>query len=84
LIAQFPEKLYVAFGENPYTLKNVLVSMPECKIAYVSGRKVHFTLRDENNAETITRKLSHMGIEAQIEKIVPGIEDCFIYYMQPE
>jgi ABC-type multidrug transport system ATPase subunit len=84
LIAQFPEKLYAAFGENPYTLKNVLVSMPECKIAYLSGRKVHFTLRDENNAETITQKLAHMGIEARIEKIVPGIEDCFIHYMQPD
>jgi len=84
LIAQFPEKLYAAFGENPYTLKNVLVSMPECKTAYLSGRKVHFTLRDENNAETITQKLAHMGIEARIEKIVPGIEDCFIHYMQPD
>jgi len=84
LIAKFPENIYAAFGENPYTLKNVLLSMPECKTAYLSGRKVHFILSDEHKANIIHEKLADMGLAARIEKIEPGIEDCFIHYMQHE
>ncbi|HOK51431.1 MAG TPA: ABC transporter ATP-binding protein [Bacteroidales bacterium] len=85
LIAKYPENLYAALGENIYSLKKALASMPECKTAYLSGRKVHFTIANGYGVSDITRGLNQRGIsQITIERMEPTVEDCFIYYMQHE
>lgn len=83
LVANYPEDLYAAVGQNTYTLKNALASLPVCKSVYLSGRRVHFTLEAGYTTDEIAQLLTTRGYhQVNIEKIVPNIEDCFIYYMQ--
>jgi len=85
LIAKYPEPLYAAVAENTYSLKNMLVTLPGIKTAYLSGRKVHFTLNRDNQPDEIIHRLASLGVgNVKIERIVPNVEDCFIYLITRE
>ncbi|MCX7987334.1 MAG: ABC transporter ATP-binding protein [Bacteroidales bacterium] len=82
LIASYPVKLYAAFGDNTYVIKSAISSLPECQMAYLSGRKVHFTMKPSHHPREIAEHLTKLGIENfRIEPIAPTVEDYFIYRM---
>ncbi len=84
IIKNYSEKLYAAYASNTYKLKNLLLTMKECKTAYLAGQKVHFITYKEEQVEIIKNYLSSNFETISIEKINPSMEDCYIQYMLQE
>lgn len=83
IIDEFLRPLVEVKTDNMFTLADDLRSMEECKTAYRFGSGIHFAAIDENlDVDQLEKKLlskGHSGIK--LERIKPGIEDCFMDLM---
>lgn len=83
VIEKFPKKLWGVRSSNMYRLKQDLNKFADCASAHIFGQHIHVTRHsDTDRTDDLTaylKELNHSGIE--INRINPGIEDCFIDYM---
>lgn len=68
---EYPYKLYSVRSDNNYKLLQQLRKQKEINSSYIFGEYLHVTFKNE--------KVTIEG--AEVKKIEPGIEDCFIYLM---
>lgn len=79
--ASFPRSLYAIRSRNMAGLLRDLKAIPAVHTALAFGSDIHFTLKDEDEADVglIPGLLSRQGHEEIVmEPIDPSIEDCFI------
>jgi ABC-2 type transport system ATP-binding protein len=80
---QFPKKLWAIRSSEMYRLKDDLKKFPDFGSIHIFGQYLHFTRQsDTDNCKEIKNflnSLNHSHIE--INRIAPGIEDCFIAFM---
>lgn len=83
IIEQFGKTLYAVVSDNMYKLLHDLREYPYTKHCFGFGERHHLTLTDETkSAEDIRNFLIEKGnTHITIEKIEPGIEDCFMELM---
>jgi len=83
IIQQFGKTLYAVSSNNMFKLLNDLREYPFTKHCFGFGDHHHLTLTDEEkSSEDIRHFLAEKGnAEVTIEKIEPGIEDCFMELM---
>jgi ABC-2 type transport system ATP-binding protein len=83
IIEKFPKKLWGVRSSNMYQLKHDLDKFRDCASVHIFGQYIHVTrFSDTSETEDLTtflKTLNHTEIE--INRINPGIEDCFIDYM---
>ncbi len=72
IIQEYPYPLYSVKIKNNYQLLENLRNRPEINSCYIFGEYLHVTFK-ENKIEIP---------DAEVEKIQPGIEDCFIHLMK--
>jgi ABC-type multidrug transport system ATPase subunit len=83
IIEKFGKTLYAVTSGNMYKLLHDLREYPYAKHCFGFGDHHHLTLTDDSKSmEDIRKFLTEKGNEeVTIEKIEPGIEDCFMELM---
>jgi ABC-type multidrug transport system ATPase subunit len=94
IIENFPRKLYKAESEDNYLLLNELRNDSAVRSAYIFGDSLHVTFHDDlfcHELHELARINSPFSfplrsgqgdvIHSQLKEIVPGIEDCFIDFL---
>jgi ABC-2 type transport system ATP-binding protein len=85
IVSQYRFPMMLVRTGDMYSLPNHLLQFPGAKSAYRFGDSIHFATHKEiDNAELIgfLENKGHRQIEA--EKIIPGIEDCFMALLKNE
>lgn len=84
IIDHFTNELWAISADNMYSLKNDLLAYPLCQSAYIFGQHLHYISKKEPVIkDEITNYLIQKGhTSLYVEKVSPGIEDCFIALMQ--
>lgn len=81
IINEFGQSLFAAKSESMFTLLNDLRAYPQTENCFAFGENHHLTLREENTDE-LKKYLSMRGHQnLTLNKIEPGIEDCFMQLM---
>ncbi len=81
VINKFGKPLYVVKGEASQQLLGFLRAVPQVVSAQPFGDSIHVVLEDSQQLENVKQTLVQEGIEGQLEKIKPSIEDCFMDLM---
>lgn len=82
IIASYPKKLFAVKSADMFSLLKVLRHNDHVYSAFSFGDALHISVKDtlsESDIEQYLNKLEHK--EVSIQKIEPGIEDCFMQYM---
>lgn len=83
IIEKFPKKLWAIRSSNMYRLKQDLNQFADCASAHIFGQYIHVIRHSDTDQSddlmAYLKGLNHSDIE--IDRITPGIEDCFIDYM---
>lgn len=82
IINQFGRNLYAVHSENMFKLLNDLRSFTKTESCFAFGENHHLTLTEENTTELEKYLLESGHKNATINKIEPGIEDCFMQLMK--
>jgi ABC-2 type transport system ATP-binding protein len=79
IIKQFPVSLYAVQAVNTHRLLTEVRAYPGTESCFAFGDALHVTLKGEA-ATGLTDYLRERGLaDVTVEKITPGIEDCFIH-----
>lgn len=83
IIERYPKKLWGIRTADMYRLKHDLEKFADCASAHIFGQYLHVTRHSTiETTEDITTYLSALNHEQiEINRIQPGIEDCFIDFM---
>ncbi|MDP3149645.1 MAG: ABC transporter ATP-binding protein [Ignavibacteria bacterium] len=82
IVRQFGRNLFSVHSENMFTLLNDLRAFPQTESCFAFGENHHLTLTEESMAELEEYLLVRGHKNAAINKIEPGIEDCFMQLMK--
>lgn len=84
IISRFGKRLFAVRAQNTHQLLQDLRALPETHSCYPFGDSVHWATTSETPDEkSLTDYLvSKSNGAVQVEKIQPGIEDCFMDLMQ--
>ena len=81
----FGRSVFAVRAQQTHKLLRDLESLPECESIYPFGQYLHFIPKDRNmTQEALSRIVRARNAEAEVVKIVPDIEDCFINLMRGE
>ena len=81
IIRDFPGELYGIKSANTHRLLQATRTYPETATCFAFGDALHVTFKDQKDG--LIPYLNSKGInDATIEKITPGIEDCFIHLLK--
>lgn len=81
IVNQFGKNLFAVHSENMFKLLNDLRVYSQTESCFAFGENHHVTLKDEN-VEELSNYLSANGHKKlTLNKIEPGIEDCFMQLM---
>jgi ABC-type multidrug transport system ATPase subunit len=84
IISQFDKKLYSVQSENMFKLLIDLREYPNTEGCFAFGENHHLTLKDDSKPimelEDYLKSTGHLKIS--INKIDPGVEDCFMRLMR--
>ncbi|MEW6654043.1 MAG: ABC transporter ATP-binding protein [Bacteroidota bacterium] len=81
IVNQFGQSLFAAHSESMYKLLNDLRAYPQTESCFAFGENHHLILKDEN-VDELKYYLSGCGHKVlTLNKIEPGIEDCFMQLM---
>jgi ABC-type multidrug transport system ATPase subunit len=91
IIAQFPVQLYAVHAANTHQLLREVRNYSGTDSCFAFGDALHVTLKGGTGASAggvepagLMAYLRERGLaDASVEKITPGIEDCFIRQMTP-
>ena len=82
IIRNFPGELYGVQATNTHRLLTETRAYPGTATCFAFGDALHVTFKD-NAADGLPPYLRSKGVEdARLEKITPGIEDCFIHLLK--
>ena len=86
IIEDYTEKLYAVKTNNTYQLIQDLKQFSETKTSFPFGQSIHFTPTDDSfKISNLSKYLTESGHQnIGIEKIEPGVEDCFMALMAKE
>ncbi|HET8963263.1 MAG TPA: ABC transporter ATP-binding protein [Chitinophagales bacterium] len=82
IITSYPKKLFAVKSADMFSLLKVLRNYDSVYSAFSFGDALHISVKDsvsENDIEQYLNKSEHKDVS--INKIEPGIEDCFMQYM---
>lgn len=83
IIQSFPCPLYGVTANIPtFRLLTMLRDFGGCRSVISFGSRIHITLNPGITAEGVGRYLENAGLQARVEPVSPGIEDCFIQLMK--
>jgi ABC-2 type transport system ATP-binding protein len=81
IIRNFPKQLYGVRSANTHRLLQATRTFPGTATCFAFGDALHVTFKDDANG--LLPYLNSKNIDdATIEKITPGIEDCFIHLLK--
>jgi hypothetical protein len=81
IIRNFPGELYGVQAANTHRLLTETRGYPGTATCFAFGDALHVTFK--NDANGLLPYLKSKGLEdARLEKITPGIEDCFIHLLK--
>jgi ABC-2 type transport system ATP-binding protein len=81
IIRNFPGELYGVHSANTHRLLTATRTYPGTATCFAFGDSLHVTFKNDPNG--LLPYLNSKGIEdARLEKITPGIEDCFIHLLK--
>jgi ABC-type multidrug transport system ATPase subunit len=84
IVSQFDKKLYSVRSENMFKLLIDLREYPNTEGCFAFGENHHLTLKDDSKPimelEEYLKSTGHLKIS--INKIDPGVEDCFMRLMK--
>lgn len=82
IVEAFPIDLYAAHAANTHLLLSEVRGFPGTDSCFAFGDSLHVTFKD-GEAEGLLPWLANKGLrDASLEKIMPGIEDCFIHLLK--
>ena len=82
IVRAFPVDLYAATAPNTHLLLREVRKFPGTDSCFAFGEALHVTFKDDA-AGNLLPWLSNKGLpDARLEKITPGIEDCFIHLLK--
>jgi ABC-2 type transport system ATP-binding protein len=94
IVRKFPVALYAVHSANTHKLLREVKQYPGTESCFAFGDALHVTLRDDSAGSGLAESphspaddglaeyLHQRGlVDATVEKITPGIEDCFIHQM---
>ena len=82
IVRAFPGDLYAATATNTHRLLREIREYPGTDSCFAFGEALHVTFKDRA-ADRLLPWLEDKGISgARLEKITPGIEDCFIHLLK--
>jgi ABC-2 type transport system ATP-binding protein len=82
IVGAFPVDLYAAQAANTHLLLREVRGYPGTDSCFAFGEALHVTFRD-GEAGGLLPYLANKGLnDASLEKIRPGIEDCFIHLLK--
>lgn len=86
IVERFPKTLFAAKAAAIYKLLQELRSDTAVESCYAFGEFMHLTLAaDEGNEEDVKRIAGTYDPQSlEVQKIMPGIEDCFIRLMREQ
>jgi len=84
IINSFPDPLYAARANDFYRLLKNFRTDPAVGNCYAFGEYMHMTMKDAHNTEAFIKELAakYNAEDAEVKKITPVIEDCFIRLMR--
>lgn len=84
IVEHFPVPLYAVSAPDRFALLNALRDYPESRSVYPFGDSVHYTFRmdGEEAVSGLRHHLNTHGVEADIRRIDPSIEDVFLDLME--
>jgi ABC-2 type transport system ATP-binding protein len=81
IIRDFPGELYGVQSANTHRLLTTTRTYPGTATCFAFGDSLHVTFKNDPNG--LLPYLKTKGVEdARLEKITPGIEDCFIHLLK--
>jgi ABC-type multidrug transport system ATPase subunit len=82
IVRAFPVDLYAATASNTHLLLREVREYPGTDSCFAFGDALHVTFK-EQAADRLLPWLEGKGLsDARLEKITPGIEDCFIHLLK--
>ena len=82
IVQQFPGEMYGVQAANTHLLLREVRAYPGTKSCFAFGDALHVTFRDGEKGDVVGW-LKEKGLgDARMEKIKPGIEDCFIHLLK--
>jgi len=81
IIKQYDKPLFAVLDENTQNLLEFLRTTPHVVSAQPFGDSIHIALNDVQNLSVVENAIIGQRKSAQIKKIIPTIEDCFMDLM---
>lgn len=81
IVNQFGKNLFAAHSENMFKLLNDLRAYKQTESCFAFGENHHVTLKDESVDELNNYLAANGHTKITLNKIEPGIEDCFMQLM---
>jgi ABC-type multidrug transport system ATPase subunit len=82
IVRAFPVDLYAATAPNTHLLLREIREYPGTDSCFAFGEALHVTFKDQA-ADRLLPWLADKGLtDTRLEKITPGIEDCFIHLLK--
>jgi ABC-2 type transport system ATP-binding protein len=82
IVGQFPDELYGVQAANMHLLLREVRAYPGTKSCFAFGDALHVTF-EQGKEEGVIEWLKGKGLpDARMERITPGIEDCFIHLLK--
>ncbi len=78
IVKAFPKQLFAVRASNTHQLLKDLRAYPGTDTCFAFGDSLHVTFKDQADQDLLPWLKSKGETDATIEKIAPGIEDCFI------
>ena len=83
IIGEFPVDLYAVHSANTHKLLREVKGYPGTDSCFAFGDALHVTLKGGGGPDGLTGYLRERGLaDVSMEKITPGIEDCFIHLLK--
>jgi len=83
IIDEFESSVFAVRSENPHQLIHDLEKLTDCERVYPFGQYLHYIPKDKNsNPEEIALAIRGNHPQAEVFRVTPDIEDCFINLMK--
>ena len=82
IIRSFPEQLFAIRSSETWRLLNDLRTYEGTKSCFAFGDALHVTFRDNDQGQVLEYLRTKGHADAHLERITPGIEDCFIHLLK--
>jgi ABC-type multidrug transport system ATPase subunit len=82
IVAQFPGDLYGVWAKDTHTLLREVRAYPGTKSCFAFGDALHVSFAGDGATGAVEFLKGKALTDARLEKITPGIEDCFIHLLK--